>query len=183
MSLSPVVSRSFTESSMNIKPPHDGSVSGTDESSVIFWLYIVIIALLILILGINLIYLFMYKTESSNVYVFPYTDSIYSFFGYNTGGSVSQSIDADEGSHLGIDANRDIIKTGRSRHSREHDPDLTDKLKYDSPADTDVVGANESGQNESKFCRIDAGYCISVTDPKKCMSGNVFSKMEECVRK
>ena len=165
------------------------------------YLYLIIIILILAFIGINIFYIFGNVTEETIKQASPLMRGVYEFFGYTleTVGDVTV-ITADtaaDGVKLGADVAAGTVKSGvnilehvgsvalndyyerRKNDELKKDEKLLNNMKYKGSEEN--VESNETSSNV-KYCKIAPGYCASISDSNKCLSGNIFNSLEECKR-
>lgn len=164
------------------------------------YLYLIIIILFLALIGINVFYIFGNVTEETIKQASPFMKGVYEFFGYTleTVGDVTV-ITADtaaDGVKLGADVAAGTVKSGVNILEKVGSVamnDYYDKKEYDQmvkdknllhnmkfKGSEDDVKSNETSNNNVKYCKIAPGYCASVSDSNKCLSGNIYNTMDEC---
>jgi uncharacterized protein (DUF697 family) len=174
----------------------------TSNEATIYWLYIIIVILLLALVGFNIFYIFGRVTDETIENAGPVMREIYSFFGYTVGNTASQTANTTgKGVKLGVDVAAGTIKTsatalqrvatnsmgdyykGNEERNRVKDTHLINNMRYKNQTNNNVT-ANESANGVGrKFCRIDRGYCTTVEDSEKCLSGNIFTTMNACLKR
>jgi len=179
----------------------DTPLPGSSNDTTIFTLYVIIIILLLALLGFNIFYVFGRVTEDTLNNAGPVMREIYRFFGYSVSNTVGQTADT---SARGVKVSADVAAgtvdstgttlqritersmddyyTGRNERNRVNDRRLLNNMRYNNENSNDVVGNNTLNNSSTKFCRIDSGYCTTVNDSSKCLSGNIFTNMDACLR-
>ena len=166
------------------------------------YLYLIIIILFLALIGINIFYIFGNVTEETIKQASPFMKGVYEFFGYTleTVGDVTviTAETAADGVKLGADVAAGTVKSGVNILEKVGSVamnDYYDKKEYDQmvkdkkllhnmrfKGSEDDVKSNETSNNNVKYCKIAPGYCASVSDSNKCLSGNIYNTMEECKR-
>ena len=174
----------------------------TSNEATNYWLYVIIIILLLALVGFNIFYIFGHITDETITNAGPIMAEIYRFLGYTVGNTTSQALNTTtQGTKVGVDVAAGTVKTsatalqrvtdksmddyyrGREEKNRVNDIHLINNMKYNNKTNTNVT-ANESANGAgTKFCRIDRGYCTTVEESGKCLSGNIFTTMNACLKK
>tara|TARA_B100001287_G_C22608356_1_gene493873 strand:+ start:158 stop:862 length:705 start_codon:yes stop_codon:yes gene_type:complete len=165
------------------------------------YLYLIILILFLALIGINIFFIFGNVTEETIKQASPFMKGVYEFFGYTleTVGDVTviTAETAADGVKLGADVAAGTVKTGVNvlekvgsvamndyYDKKENDQMVKDKKLLDNmkfKGNKDEVKSNESSNN-IMYCKIAPGYCATVSDSSKCLSGNIFNSLEECKR-
>ena len=174
----------------------------TSNEATVYWLYVIIIILLLALVGFNIFYIFGRVTDETIENAGPVMREIYRFFGYTVGNTASQTTHVTAtGAKLGIDVAAGTAKTGATalqrvatnsmgdyykgseERNRIKDTHLINNMRYNDQTNGNV-SANESANGTgNKFCRIDRGYCTTVEESEKCLSGNIFKTMSACLKR
>ena len=171
------------------------------NDSTIYILYVIIIILLLALLGFNIFYVFGRVTEETLRNAGPVMREIYRFMGYTVTNTANQTINTTaQGAKVGVDVTAGTVKTsgttlqrvadrsmddyyrGRDDRNRDNDMQLINDMKYNDQTNSNVIGNNTTNNGGTKFCRIDRGYCTTVSDSNKCLSGNILTNMDACLR-
>jgi len=174
----------------------------TSNEATVYWLYVIIVILLLALVGFNIFYIFGRVTDETIENAGPVMREIYRFFGYTVGNTASQTTHVTAtGAKVGVDVASGTIKSGATalqkvannsmddyykgneERNRVKDTNLINNMRYKNQT-TSAVSANEDANvTGRKFCRIDRGYCTTVEESEKCLSGNIFNTMNACLKR
>ena len=174
--------------------------SGSTDTTT-FTLYVIIIILLLALLGFNIFYVFGRVTEETIENAGPIMREIYRYLGYSVSNTASQTADTSaKGVKVSADVAAGTIDStgttlqritsrsmdnyyrGRNNLNRENDTQLINNIKYNNVNSNNVANNNTMNNSSTKFCKIDNGYCTTINDSNKCLSGNIFTNMNACLK-